>query len=141
MQPRTLWDSRATLSARPGSGESVVSSVATRLCSLAKCTPLPTFATRLAPAPRRQGTGARSGPPWICAQRLDLSFWNVMDPREWKAEAGTLSLGLFLRGREALALNLLDQTGDPVSPPTGCVTSSFLGLSFFFCKMALTLLP
>lgn len=126
----------------------MVSSVTTRPLSLAKCTPPPTFATRLVVAPGPAGAGAQVFSlallglvlrGLICFSRISSS------PRGWKAEMRILSLGVFIiereREREALALNLLDETRDSVSPPPGSVTASSTGLSFLVCKMALTLLP
>lgn len=146
VQPGLLWGSSAALPALTASRETVVSSVATRPSILAKCTPPPAFAPGPYPTPSPAGTGdtgVRSGPICICAQRPDLPFRNFFDSPRMEGRSANAEPGgyLFPREKKALALNFLDKTQDPVSPPTGCVTVSSLGLSFLFRKMAITLLP
>lgn len=94
LQPRA-----AALTAPTVSGEFVVSSVATRPLSLAKCTPPPTFATRLVPAPGPAGAGAQVFAPALLGFVLRglICFSGISStPRGWKAEMRKLSLGVFI---------------------------------------------
>lgn len=77
----------------------MVSSVATRPLGLSKCTPPPTFATRLVPAPSPAGAGAQVFSPALLGFVLRglICFSGISStPCGWKAEMRTLSLGVFI---------------------------------------------